>query len=627
MNNQKSSPENHRRYVRMDTVFPVRITLGKHLEAGSRTILRGYTQDVSRGGLRVEYDGATNHEATLIEERPSQIDVRIRVPFKRRPISAKAQIAWFERSQEEDNPDYTLGIAYSDINKKEADRILLYAKTRTWGPRLVGAFVLVFLLAAGGLVWYQHSLIQENRSLVVSLVEEAQKRQDMMLTLDALGDEEKALRQTLREYSESDEPEERENAIETELKEILERQSTYTGMLQAQKTEAEKNQQLVVKQLYSWITNHVKRETGLVPSYEGDERLQDVGFTYDQALVVIAHSLFGEFDQAERILSFYKTQAKKADGAYLTAYNTISGKPDEWNVHVGPNVWLGIAALQYQTLSGDDSFQGLAESIGSWLLKLQSQDPEKGLRGGPQVEWFSTEHNLDAYAFYEMLYKKTLDSRYWEAKEDLFEWLMVHAADRSAGRFKRGKGDATIATDTFSWSIAAIGPERLLEVDFDPEGIMEFAEEHCRVTVDFHRPDGKTVQITGLDFAKPQHVARGGIVSSEWTAQAVVTYRILADYFKDKGNIEKAQYYQNKVYFYLNELQKMIISSLSRTGQGKGCLPYSTMPNADTGHGWRTPHGDRTGSVAGTAYGIFAWSGFNPFKLSEFSVSPYIEES
>jgi len=330
-------------------------------------------------------------------------------------------------------------------------------------------------------------------------------------------------------------------------------------------------------------------------------------------------------DASVRILSFYRDEAEKADGVFISSYDTVSGRPMEWKVHVGPNVWLGIAALQYQKMSGDSSFQGLAESIVRWLMKLQYQDPEKGLRGGPHVPWYSTEHNLDAYAFYGMLYEVTGEERYLDAREDLFRWLMIHAVDRNSGRFKRGKGDATIATDTFSWSIAAIGPQRLLEVDFDPEGIMEFAEEHCRVAVDYHRPDGKTVQITGFDFAKPEHLARGGIVSSEWTAQAIVTFRILENYFDQAGNSEKAAYFRNKVHFYLNELQKMVISSPSRTGQGKGCLPYSTMPNAATGHGWRTPHGDKTGSVAGTAYGIFAWMGFNPFELSELSISPYSE--
>ncbi len=59
----------------------------------------------------------------------------------------------------------------------------------------------------------------------------------------------------------------------------------------------------------------------------------------------------------------------------------------------------------------------------------------------------------------------------------------------------------------------------------------------------------------------------------------------------------------------------MIITSPSKMGQGRGCLPYASQDNVDTGHGWRSPKGRSTGSVAGTAYAIFAWSDYNPFDL------------
>ena len=120
---------------------------------------------------------------------------------------------------------------------------------------------------------------------------------------------------------------------------------------------------------------------------------------------------------------------------------------------------------------------------------------------------------------------------------------------------------------------------------------------------------------TGFDFAKAQNLGRGGIISCEWTAQGIVTYQVLSRYYDLLGNQEKAVFYREKADFYLNELQKLIITSPSRTGQGRGCLPYASLDNVETGHGWRTPRGRRTGSVSGTAYGIFSWVGYNPFDL------------
>ena len=192
---------------------------------------------------------------------------------------------------------------------------------------------------------------------------------------------------------------------------------------------------------------------------------------------------------------------------------------------------------------------------------------------------------------------------------------MKYSYSTKGAAVKRGKGDATIATDTFAWSIAAVGPKKLLEMGLDPEGILDFAQEHCAVKVNFQNADGQTLEVSGFDFAKAQNIGRGGVVSTEWTAQMIVSYQVLARYFKDTGDAEKAGRYFEKAQFYLNELQKMLIASPSRTGQGRGCLPYASADNVDTGHGWRTPNGSRTGSVAGTAYGLFAGKGYNPFEL------------
>ena len=179
----------------------------------------------------------------------------------------------------------------------------------------------------------------------------------------------------------------------------------------------------------------------------------------------------------------------------------------------------------------------------------------------------------------------------------------------------RGKGDSTIATDTFSWGIAAIGPATLKANGMDPDGIMEFAEKECRVSVKFVRPDNRSVDVNGFDFAKAQNIGRGGIISTEWTAQMVEAFKIMADYHSRQNDREKYEIYTQKAGYYLSQLGKMVISSPSPTGQGAGCLPYASIDNVDTGHGWRVAKGRRTGSVAATVYYIFAYKGYNPLSF------------
>jgi hypothetical protein len=257
----------------------------------------------------------------------------------------------------------------------------------------------------------------------------------------------------------------------------------------------------------------------------------------------------------------------------------------------------------------------MARNIGDWLIDLQKKDKEGGLRGGPEESWFSTEHNLDGYAFFKMLYKKTGDDKYKRAAQKTLDWIKHHAFT-GTGRVNRGKGDATIATDTFSWAIAALGPTTLMELGMDPDAIMKFAEDNCRVTVDFERPDGDVISVTGFDFARNKHMSRGGVISTEWTAQMIVAFRIMRDFHEKVVDLKRAYAYRDKYNFYLSQLERLIISSPSKVGQGAGCLPYATQDDVDTGHGWRTPNGKNTGSVSATAYGIFAIKGYNPLELA-----------
>ena len=95
----------------------------------------------------------------------------------------------------------------------------------------------------------------------------------------------------------------------------------------------------------------------------------------------------------------------------------------------------------------------------------------------------------------------------------------------------------------------------------------------------------------------------------------IVAFKMMAGYHQILGNIRKSSEYAKKAEYYLVQLSKMVVSSPSPSGQGEGCLPYASIDNVDTGHGWRVAKGRRTGSVAATVYYIFAQRGYNPLKL------------
>ncbi len=626
----------------MSTVFPVEVeffsTTGEKI---STSLLQAFTRDVGAGGMCLELKSFGKSTEKLFEVSEHLLELTINPTFLSSPIKAKARIAWRKKQEAPLPQRYLLGVAYTQIDEAANRRVMRYANNLIWMPRLAATAGIVLLVSLGALFFHDQKLIAENKALVRQTVESAQTKSDISESLSEfktrkakLESDLSAARQKISALESSiasltAENEDQKKTYEKELSASLLRQRLLSGEIQSVESDTVKlkdryeslenssptaNSQ-ALEQMVGWLKSHQNIATGLLASFEGDASLANQAFSYDQALAAQALLIFGDKDGADKILSFFKDRASRDRGAFFNSYGSVDGQPIENAIHVGPNVWIGIAALQYDAQTGEEKFLSLASSIGDWLLS--QQDTEGGLRGGPGVSWYSVEHNLDAYAFFGMLAQVSSDDKYRQAQGRVLEWIQKYAYSLKEKRMNRGKGDATIATDTFSWAISAIGPAKLNEIQFDPEAIMDFAENHCLVTVEYEQPSGKIAKAKGFDFAKAQNLGRGGIISTEWTAQMIVAYQGMAAYFDSIGNADKASIYRQKSDFYLNELQKMMIASPSATGQGRGCLPYASVDNVDTGHGWRTPKGKRTGSVAGTAYGLFAWKNYNPFHLEK----------
>jgi hypothetical protein len=619
-----------RQYVRMSTVFPVELELG-HL-------IQGFTRDVSDGGMCIELKIFDKDVESFLQAPSASFPLTINPSFSKHPIKAHARVAWLRKVEDPAPPRYLIGVAYTEIDDRSKRRIIGHAKRLRWIPRVIAAIGIALLVIIAGLFIHDQKLILENKSLVNELVQSASIKSEVASDLYKLQKRKTDLERELTEAktkisslesaiaATTEENLEQKKMFEKELGDILQKEKSIGTELDTIKQGREKlqntyqtlqaNQELTsssgLRQMYGWLKTHQNHNTGLVASFEGDLELEDIAFTYDQSLVCQTFLLFGDIKNAEAILKFYADAAEKKDGGFYNAYSTIDGKPTELSVNTGPNLWIGIAAIQYEHHVRDGRFLPLAKTLGDWVLN--AQDSEGGISGGPGLTWYSTEHHLDAYAFLSLLYAETGDEKYLLASNKTLEWIKTYAYSHAGKRMQRGKGDSTIATDTFSWAIAAIGPEKLERMDTSPSDILDFAEKNCEVSVVIPGPDGKSVSVKGFDFAKAQNVGRGGIVSTEWTAQMIVAYQVLEKFYRSKDR-DRATLYKDKANFYLNELQKLIITSPSRTGQGRGCLPYASLDNVDTGHGWRTPKGRQTGSVAGTAYGIFAWVNYNPFAF------------
>jgi hypothetical protein len=632
--NGKSQPgQERRRYVRLDSVFPVEFQLisleGKQILSDW---LQGFTNNVSKGGICLSVNNLRPELATLLKDKQAKLSLDIEMPIIKSPVKALAKVAWIREVAGTLNK-HLIGLSYEEIDPLQNNKIMRYALTKKLFVPVVLSIILFLGLGFGINAFINIKLIEGNKALVEQLVkivqdssvakqeikEISKEKEDLQLRIQALemrirtAEEEKTRSEELSKQIEELTQEkaflqdkliavqQKEGAVAEELLRLDKRKATL------QKANLDK--------MYQWIKVHQNLRTGLTASFEGDSKLADWAFIYDQALLMQIYTNFSDFSRAKKIIDFFNERAKRTEGMFVNAYYVNDGQPAEYAVHTGPNIWLGIGIIQYTKRSQDKSYLKLAEEIADTVINLQ--DNEGGIRGGPDIAWYSTEHNLDAYAFFNMLYAMTGKQRYLERRDKVLDWLLKHTYDKTDVPIKRGMGDSTISTDTYAWSIAAIGPQRLEEVDMNPDRILEFVEQNCVAEASYNRPVGQTVKIKGFDFAPKRHVARGGVISSEWTAQMVIAYKIMADYYYKKNMIAKARTYALKADEYLSELANIIIASPSPSGQGEGCLPYATQDYIDTGHGWMTPQGSYTCSVAGTAYMIFAYYNYNPLELKD----------
>jgi len=700
----------HRKYIRLNSCFPVEFSLYFALGKPASKEYQGFTCDVSAGGLCISAKNLRPEDAEAIAGKKPYLALTISIPLSSKPIKATAGIAWSKKDERDPTKKTDLiGIFYKNIREEDKRRIISYARRIKWIPRVTSMLLLVLFLGFLTLSFNHIKIKKQNQGLIRELVSVAEVKTSLSKGLNELKvrkemlesklssgieeveglnhkiaaiedrteaekarlteelakarTEQKAFKARIEELSEKAALAEGKayksaearltklivkiDALQMEIKEVEKKGSSETTRLKeqlkrlqhedaalkekillAEQGEVSLERQLgairaksgeieeaSVETMVKWLRVHQIRRTGLVLSYEGDDSLKDWGFTYDEALACQAFLLFGYSDEAEAILNFYAKDAKRHKKLFYNAYDAKTGSPTEYVVHSGPNIWIAISACQYIRKRGDMRFLSLAESIAGEMIKLQNSSGDGSIKGGPDTEWVSTEHNLDAYALFNMLHELTNKAEYRKAASIALAWLKDAGYNKPEGRFMRGRGDSTIATDTFSWAIAALGPSTLMDNGMDPDDIMEFAENECRVETKFYRPENNAVDVTGFDFAKAANIGRGGIISTEWTAQMVVAFEIMADYYKKAGDRERERAYRSKAEYYLSQLSKMVISSPSPTGQGEGCLPYASIDDVDTGHGWRVAKGRRTGSIAGTAYYIFASKDYNPLSF------------
>lgn len=248
----------------------------------------------------------------------------------------------------------------------------------------------------------------------------------------------------------------------------------------------------------------------LIQSYAGnpDSGLETTGFTYDNALVIHAYLASGDHDALARaqilgdaLLYAQAHNFPAHDGRFAQAYFT--GSPDASGVFVAPaaapfyfytsavgdQCWAGLALAQLYARTGKPKYLKGAIAVANWIATnhYDTRGPG-GFTWGTTIDQFnnsvpsgngkSTEHNIDAYAFFSMLAHLTnghaSNGMSWSAlaaHARSFTEAMFNAA---GGYFYVGTnadqitpGTGIIAEDCQTWSyLALLCPQRGVSIDW-----------------------------------------------------------------------------------------------------------------------------------------------------------------
>ncbi len=248
----------------------------------------------------------------------------------------------------------------------------------------------------------------------------------------------------------------------------------------------------------------------------------DFGYTYDNALMVIAYVMGGDAGSAVPILDFLAAH-QLPDGSWYDAVRQATGAGIVLARSSGNQAWAIYAICVYTDQTGDFTYLPVAHKAASWLIARQDLS-DGGVTGGLNSDgtvrpWTSTEHNIDAYFALKLLYRLSRRSEHWYAMNRCKSWLLNVAWNAAEGRFNRGENDTLQALDANT--LGSLFLHDIGEYAKEASAIAHL-DTYWLLTERFRR--GKRVRYEGFKDHVLDEEGNPGRHWQEGTEQAAVSY-------------------------------------------------------------------------------------------------------
>ena len=152
----KQRKNNNRKYLRLNTVFPVEFNAVDQDKKPISVVMQGFTRNVGKGGMCIEAKFEKNKEPLAIVSGKTVLRLVINIPSSSFATDSYAVVRWAKKVSEYIFDTYIFGVEYNEIdtdNQKMIERhvLWLYRKPKVLFVLFLTALIFAVILTYFGL--------------------------------------------------------------------------------------------------------------------------------------------------------------------------------------------------------------------------------------------------------------------------------------------------------------------------------------------------------------------------------------------------------------------------------------------------------------------------------------------